>query len=101
MARINAKTRKALNVSIAYWNTSNTRKFKGIPVDDIDQTLQLSGFTLIQEDGAPWSGMLCGDDSHCTIDLATNELDRIENSVLSLSWHRFDSGNYEIVAYIS
>jgi hypothetical protein len=101
MARINAKTRRALNSVIEKFNSTNTKKFDAVPVGDIDRTLNEAGFMLIQEDGAPWSGFLLGEDSHCTIDIATTELDRIDNSVLFLSWHRFDSGNYEIVTYIS
>jgi len=101
MARINAKIRRALNVAIEPYSSTNVKKFTAVPVGDIDEALSQAGFMLIQEDGTPWSGLLLGDDGHCAIELATAELDRIENSMLSLSWHRFDSGNYEVVAYIS
>ena len=42
----------------------------GIPLDRIDSILQQHGFMLIQEDGTPWSGLLCGEEGQVIFDLA-------------------------------
>jgi hypothetical protein len=38
---------------------------------------------------------------HDVIDVLDSRGDVVENTVLSFDWHRFDTGRYEVVAYLS
>lgn len=103
MAKLNAKTRKALNnvihgITLGYRNS--------VPLDLIDDALRSKGYRLIQEDDTDWSGILCGADGHCWIAMAQANADgswreRVNNSGLALSWHKMPSGRWETVAYLS
>ena len=66
-----------------------------IPLGSIRDLLTESGFGLYQEDGTPWGGFLTGRDGHASLDVGAT------NSILWLSWHKFDTGRYETVAYLS
>jgi hypothetical protein len=78
-----------------------------IPLDSIFSILSCYQIVPISEDGFEWSGILCGEDSHCYFDMAwisvlTQEsLVKVKNSVLALSWYRMPSGRYEIVTYVT
>ena len=70
--------------------------FPSIPLDLIFKIVEIGlESKIVDEDGTPWSGLLLGDNSHTTFNI------RNKRYVLYLSWYKMQSGNYEIVAYIS
>lgn len=77
-----------------------------IQLDTISDVLRENGFLLIDEDGTPWSGLLLGESSRCTIEVgdAAKEIDGrypAEKNVVVLSWYRHTTGRYETTAYLS
>lgn len=66
-----------------------------IPLDDIFAIVRYHAGRIVQEDGTEWSGILCGDDGSARFEIAG------KNFPLFLTWHKMNSGNYEIVAYVS
>lgn len=82
--------------------------FGEIPIRAVDEGLRRAGLLLIQEDGEPWSGLLTGRDGRASIDVApvSSEQNGVytayTNTALYITWHRMDeTGNYEVVAYLS
>lgn len=81
--------------------------YDGVPIGPIDDALRANGCLLVQEDGTPWSGFLCGDQGRAMLDIAS--LDSCENGMykaydnvaIVLMWERFPSMRYEITAYVS
>jgi hypothetical protein len=77
-----------------------------IPLADLDDILREFGYLLIDEDGTPWAGFLLGADAHATFDIGVLETEtdglyaKIINTNLWMSWYRFHTGRYEIVAYL-
>jgi hypothetical protein len=70
-------------------------------LDDVKSTLSVYKLKLIQEDGTDFEGIFTGEDGRANISLG-NEMGEINNSVLSISWHKMiESGNYEIIGYLS
>ena len=59
-----------------------------IPISDIDSALTAAGLRETE------SAIYCGREGHSTMQVG-------EKSFLSLSWFKMESGNYEIVAYVS
>lgn len=53
------------------------------------------GAQPVQEDGTPWSGILCGREGRCSIALDGHR------ETLNLSWYRMPSGRYEFIAYVA
>jgi len=70
-----------------------------IPVDDIESAVAEIGFHLIQEDGTPWSGIFCGREGSCHIQIA-NEEGNVPNTLISLQWYKIGD-RYEINLYLS
>lgn len=67
-----------------------------IPLQEIFSIVERNSDSMVvQEDGTRWSGFLCGDDSHATFEIAGFKF------ALRVMWHRMNSGNYEITAYVS
>lgn len=66
-----------------------------VPLSDIFAIVEKKAGMVVQEDGTPWSGLLCGDDGRAKFEVAGYKF------LLHLTWHRMPSGNYEIVAYVS
>jgi hypothetical protein len=66
-----------------------------IPLNRIFEIIKESGGLAVDESGQEWSGFLCGESGHCTIDITG-----IKTSGLSLSWYKMPSGNYEITCYL-
>lgn len=71
------------------------RYHEKIPLDELFSILEKRGVTVIDEEGNPWSGFLCGESGHCTFDTTDRKL------FLALSWYKMQSGKFEIVAYVS
>lgn len=69
--------------------------FPEIPLDKIFAIVENHAGTVIQEDGTPWGGLLCGDDGLASFGIAGRKF------FLFLIWHKMNSGNYEITAYVS
>ena len=64
------------------------RYHESIPLGELDHILAKYGFNVTEE------AIYCGRDGH--------NVEKIGNwSWFVLSWHRMDSGRYEIVAYVS
>jgi len=96
--RLLANVRKSINNQI-HTATSKTY-FDHIPLFTLDNILKEKGYWLIQEDGEPWSGILCGENVNTTFDIG-GVGGKVRNSVLVLSWYKMPSGRYEIVSYVS
>lgn len=70
--------------------------FSSIPLDIIFMIVEReTNSKIVQEDGTPWSGILCGDDSRTNFTIASRKY------TLRLEWYKMPSGNYEINAYVS
>jgi hypothetical protein len=91
--------------------TRNTY-FKSIPWDKISGILKDNGVVAVQEDNTEWAGFLSGRNGKAVIDLAPVESGRsagrpatfytpYTNTMLVLTWHKMESGRYEVVLYVS
>ena len=69
--------------------------FDEIPLSDIFDVVRRNIGEVVQEDGTPWSGILCGREGNSIFGIAGFA------SCLRLSWYRMQSGRYEIVVYVS
>jgi hypothetical protein len=65
-----------------------------IPLFHIFEVVKEAG-EVVQEDGTPWSGFLCGEQGRCTFDIEGVKFH------LFLSWYQMPSGRYEITTYVS
>ena len=93
--------RKNRNIMASFLHSLGSQFHASIPLGDIFEKLQSIGYNPIQEDGTPWSGLLCGADGRALIALedSTGKPCKFD---LVLSWHRFETtGRYELTAYIS
>ena len=97
--RVNQKQRNKISRELG----ENIQPYhEGIPVEQIDKSLQAHGFFLAQEDGTPFGGFFCGAEGQSLLrfaPLGTGTL--IENAAIALTWHKMNSGRYEIVCYLS
>ena len=59
-----------------------------IPTEDIDSALRLAGLRELEP------AIYCGREGSCISQVG-------EKSYLNLTWYKMESGNYEIVAYVS
>lgn len=84
-------TKNHINKALSHINSNY---HPAIPLTHIFEVVREAG-QVVDVDGTPWSGILCGDDSHCTFDIEGSKLH------LFLGWYRMPSGNYEINAYVS
>jgi hypothetical protein len=100
------KINKALDKLVA-----NTY-FKGIPWDKISGILKDNGVVALQEDDTEWAGFFSGREGKAVIDLAPVDSARSEgrpatfytkytNTMLVMTWHKMQSGRYEVVVYVS
>ncbi len=85
-------TRNAINKALT---TINHTYHPSIPLTAIFEIVKNHAGQVVDVDGTPWSGFLCGDDSNCTFDIEGSKIH------LYLAWYRMPSGNYEITAYAS
>jgi hypothetical protein len=89
----------------------NNKYFPKIPLSAIFDIMGKQGVVAIQEDNTEWSGMLLGREGKLHVELADASQyaevgnKRVYNTVyenmLILTWYKMDSGNYEVVAYVS
>jgi hypothetical protein len=85
-----SKTRTQINRKLAALPTYHD----SIPLQQIFNILAESDVQVLDVDGTPWSGILCGENASATFQ--TNV-----KASLYLSWYRMPSGKYEIVSYVS
>jgi hypothetical protein len=93
--RLKSYNRKHIN-NLLYDLTYN-KYFPSIPISDILDTLNSSGIDIYETDF-----ILCGADGNTTFEIKDILSEKgISNSILILCWHKMQSGNYEIVTYLS
>lgn len=68
--------------------------YDAIPLDALFAVARMVG-EPVQEDGTPWSGLLCGREGRAQFELATSR------HCLNLQWYKMESGRFEVNAYIS
>jgi hypothetical protein len=85
-ANTERRARRAVNNAL-HTLTSN-RYFDNLPLADIDTILTSNGFNSLEE------GIYCGRDGGINEQVG-------DRTWLRLIWHKFDTGRYEVVAYIS
>ena len=98
MTGINHYAKRSINDEIRH---ASRGILDNIPISNISDILERWGLMLVQEDGTKWSGFLCGVDGAATIDIATEHGEIIKNSMLYIQWHKYDTGRYDIVCYLS
>lgn len=108
--KLDSSTRTKINK--AFDKLMSNTYFQGIPWDKIEKILEDNGVVALQEDNTKWAGLFSGRDGKATIDLAPLESARSEgrpstfytpytNTMLVMTWHKMDSGRYEVVVYVS
>lgn len=105
MTRMPAQHRNKLNNEISGMIGSPLRE---IPLGDMDMALRRYGYLLVNEDGTPWGGFLTGREGRAKFDIGVlgtqddNQIHQmVDNAMLVLTWYKFDTGRYEVVAYVS
>lgn len=93
---IKTNIRKAINKALAALGNYHD----SIPLQQIFDALKAHNVIVVDEAGEPWSGLLCGRDSHTTFDLQLDGAP-VKNAALFLSWYKMPSGRYEITVYLS
>lgn len=96
---LKATARRALNDALA--EVVPTLPLDSIPLGGIFEAFEGRGVLVLQEDGTRWAGLLCGREGRVTFDLGPEEGRVFSNAALVLMWHKFDTGRYEVVAYVS
>ena len=85
---------------------------KSIPMDQIQEILVGGGYTLLQDDNTPWSGMIsCPTEQNVRFSIPIGKLTTSEpeantaypetGAFLVMSLYRLQSGNIEITAYLT
>jgi hypothetical protein len=94
MTKISLKTRKIINeINLAYHTN--------IPLKEIFDAVELSGLTVVDEDGEPWNGILCGNVNRAIFSLK-NICNKIVKPMLVVSWYKMPiTGKYEVTVYFS
>ena len=104
--KIKQSLKDKVNRGLDQYNTKGADSyFEEIPLEPIFDVLGEYGLVAVQEDGTDWDGFLLGRNEKVTFDLVLvedGERKAVENSVLSLSWYKFDeTGRYEVVVYLT
>lgn len=77
-----ASLRRQLNNALAAVPSFGT----SIPLERILNLASICGLTPVQEDGTPWSGILCGDCGSCSIQLFNEAENKLEKVALQIRW---------------
>ena len=96
--KLTARVRKPLNKALY---PLTTKYHDAIPLSEIFGILKDFGLIVIQEDGTPWAGLLCGNEECVNFDLKTTDDQYVENACLAMSWYRMPSGRYEVNCYVA
>jgi hypothetical protein len=86
-----ASARRSSNNQLA---TLCSTYHRAIPVSAMFEACRPIG-EVVQEDGTPWSGFLCGHQGRASLAIDGSK------SMLVFTWYRMPSGNFEVVAYVS
>lgn len=95
--RINTALRQKINKILS--NMTSNHLFNEIPLDDIFNVFKKFGYMIVQEDGKEWSGFLTGAEGQASFDIATVNGSPVVNIKLHMTWYKYQTGRYEIVAY--
>lgn len=91
------KQRKSINREIG--SLLKPIYFDQIPLGDLDTIIRKHGFMVVDEEGSPWSGFLCGREGTAVFDI--HSLDgKLAKYRLVLQWYKMPSGRYEITSYV-
>lgn len=72
--------------------------FPAVPLDLMFDICKRNGFTAVQEDGTPWTGVICGREARYSIELSDDH--GSVTRYLHVTHCKMEvTGNYEIVAY--
>lgn len=71
-----------------------------IPLGKMFDAMKSAGLVAVQEDGTPWSGLLCGAEGRAVVPLADGDLNPTRYT-FTLSWYKMPSGRYEVTPYVS
>lgn len=102
--RLNPRDRKQINNRL---RKISSEKYDAIPLDEIFQVIEDHGCVVLQEDNTKWSGFLCGREQQTYFPVALEETEKegafepVNNAMLALYWYQFETGRYEVIAYIS
>lgn len=66
-----------------------------VPLTQIFEIVKNHAGEVVDVDGTPWGGLLCGENGQATFDIANVKFH------LFLSWYTMPSGRYEITVYVS
>jgi hypothetical protein len=89
--KLDAKTRGKLNDKI---HDATVGMKDVIPLDDFNNILAPVGLKIEE-------CILCGRTGNANLNLFTLQGEECKNSVLALSWFRYDTGRYDVTAYLS
>ena len=106
MAHLSREVRSQCNESLHKLGLSLHDK---IPLNELFEILKSAGLVPLMEDRTYWQGMLVGKSGRAYLEMgwfgsSDDEgvyHDVIANSNLVIMWHRFETGNYELVSYLS
>jgi len=66
-------------------------------LEPVEEVLNSFGYYLANEDGTPLECILCGEDSQDLFDIAK---DGVLQGKIAISWHKMQSGRWEVVACV-
>ena len=107
--KVDARRRKELSRAVSDAFTENF--FDSIPLDKLDEVLRSKGFLLVDEDSTGWSGLILGSCGHSFMRIGTLEgavdvngvqaYPMVDNFGVSVSWHKMESGRWEVTIYVT
>jgi len=110
---LKAPIKKKINKELINLTTPKhkTQYFRAIPLQPIFDILKKYGVIVLQEDNTQWDGFLTGREAQTYFNIAPVESETesnrfkvyvpYDNAMLSLSWYKMTSGNYEVITYIT
>lgn len=85
--------------------------FKTIPLKEIIKTLSKVGLVVLQEDATEWEGFVAGREGKMLTPLAPAETETkykgvtfftpFTNTQFVMTYHKMESGTFEVIAYVS
>jgi hypothetical protein len=76
--------------------------YRKVPIDIIIKRLKEFDVLVVDEDELEWQGFLSGREGNARLDLFDmKQNEPINNAMLIVTWYKMESGNFEVVAYIS
>ena len=85
--------------------------FPNVPIKEIIKALHKVGLVILQEDSTGWEGFITGKSGKMLVPLAPTETETnykgvkfftpFTNTQFVMTWHKMDSGTFEVIAYVS